>query len=184
MARKMKISFTLDESDTAYFERISRAAKKNASAEDWPKISRGVRKLIKEVRENKKVPTFVSEAIDSLEDLMQMVNDLQYKAPKAVISRAVAALAYFDNPKDVIPDDVPLVGFLDDAIMIKFVEEDLEHELWGYRKFKAFREGSEQRFWTDTAKARLAPKLEAKRKELRHKIQDREAKAKARAARG
>ena len=183
MARKMKISFTLDEADTAYFEKIYRAAKRNANAEDWPKISRGVRKLIREVRETKKVPSFVSDAITSLEDLMQMVNDMQYKAPKSVISRAVAALAYFDNPRDVIPDDVPLVGFLDDAIMIKFVESDLEHELWAYRKFKAFREGSEQRFWTDTAKARLAPRLEAKRKELRGKIEEREAKAKARAAR-
>ncbi len=177
MARKMRISFTLDESDTAYFERIYRAAKKNASADDWAKISRGVRKLIDEVRNTKKVPAFVSGAITSLEDLMEMVEDADYKAPKPVIARAIAALAYFDNPRDVIPDDVPLVGFLDDAIMIKFVEEDLEHELWGYRKFRAFREGKEQRFWTDTAKKRLAPWLEAKRKELRQKIQEREAKS-------
>ena len=174
MARKMRISFTLDESDTAYFERIYRAAKKNASTEDWPKISRGVRKLIDEVRSTKKVPAFVTDAIGSLEDLMQMVDDEDYRAPKPVIARAIAALAYFDNPRDVIPDDVPLVGFLDDAIMIKLVESDLEHELWGYRKFKAFREGSEQRFWTDTAKKRLAPRLEKKRKELRAKIQERE----------
>ncbi len=178
MARKIKISFSLDETDTAYFEKIYRAAKKNANPDDWGKISKGVGKLIKEVREAKKVPSFVVNSIGSLEDLMQMVDDADYKAPKSAISKAVAALAYFANPQDVIPDDVPLVGFLDDAIMIKFVEDDLEHELWGYRKFKTFRDGAEQRDWTDTAKARMPARLETKRKEIRGKIQAREEKAK------
>ncbi|MAE94797.1 MAG: hypothetical protein CL910_09070 [Deltaproteobacteria bacterium] len=182
MSKKMRISFTLDESDTAYFESIYRAAKKNASPDDWAKISRGVRKLIKEVRETKKVPAFVTNAITSLEDLIEMVDDMDYNAPKNVVGRAVAALAYFANPKDVIPDDVPLVGFLDDAIMIKFVEDDLKHEIWAYRKFRVYREGREQRFWTPTAKERLKPWLDAKRTELRKAVQEREAKDKARKA--
>lgn len=181
MPNKMRISFTLDESDIAYFKSIYRAAKKNASPDDWTKISRGVRKLIKEVRETKKVPAFVTDAIVSLEDLIEMVDDMDYNAPKSVVGRAVAALAYFANPQDVIPDDVPMVGFLDDAIMIKFVEEDLKHELWAYRKFRAYREGREQRFWTPTARERLRPWLEAKRSELRKTVKQREAKDKARA---
>ncbi len=182
MARKMRISFTLDESDTAYFESIYRAAKKHAGSEDWGGIARGVRKMIEEVRSAKKVPHFVAQSIAVLEDLMQMVEDADYKAPKSVIARAQAALAYFANPKDVIPDEVPVIGFLDDAIMIKFVEEDLQHELWGYRKFRAFREGREQRFWTEPARARLKPWLEAKRKELREKVRAREAKAREKRA--
>jgi len=176
MSKKMRISFTLDEEDTAYFRSIYNAAKRHSDVEDWPKISRGVRKLIKSVRETTKAPKFVVDAVVSLEDLMQMVDDEDYKAPKPVIARAIAALAYFSNPQDVIPDDVPMVGFLDDAIMIRLVEDDLEHELWGYRKFKAFREGSEQRYWTPVARKRLAPKLAAKRQELRGKIQARERK--------
>ncbi len=179
MARKLRISFTLDETDTAYFEKIYRAAKQNASPDDWPKISRGVKRLIKEVRTAKKVPSFVVEAITALEDCMLMVDDDQYKAPKAVVSKAVAGLAYFANAKDVIPDDIPMMGFLDDAIMIRFLEEDLAHELWGYRQFRKFRDGAEQRDWTDLAKKRLPPRLEAKRKEIRAKIQVREEKAKS-----
>lgn len=174
MARKLKFSFTLDESDTAYFRNIYRAAKQNADPSDWGKISRGVRRLVTQVRSAKRVPSFVLEAIDALEDLMQLVEDEHYKAPKPVASRATAALAYFANPNDVIPDDVPLVGFLDDAIMIKFVEEDLKNELWGYRKFKSFREGAEQRDWTPVAKARLPARLAAKRTEIRGKIAERD----------
>jgi len=179
MARKLRISFTLDETDTAYFEKIYRAAKQNASPEDWPRISRGVKRLIKEVRVAKKVPAFVTDSITALEDLMQMVDDEQYKAPKGVVSKAVAGLAYFANPKDVIPDDIPMVGFLDDAIMIRFLEDELQHELWGYRQFRKFRDGAEQRDWTDQAKKRLPAKMEVKRKEVRAKIQVREEKAKA-----
>ena len=92
--------------------------------------------------------------------MIQMLKDDQWRLPRKDSARVLNALAYFAEPEDLIPDHIPGVGLLDDAIMIKFVEEDLEHELWGYRKFKAFREGSEQRFWTDTAKARLAPRLE------------------------
>jgi uncharacterized membrane protein YkvA (DUF1232 family) len=174
MAEVRKISFKLDAEDIAYFKRIFDAARKNASPDDWNKIQGGVRDLIDRVRSVKKAPQFILDAVQSLEDLMSMVEDVDYKPPKSVVARAVGALAYFAQSSDVIPDDVPAVGFLDDAIMIKFVEDELRHELWGYRKFKDFREGSEQRYWTDAARTRLAPKLEAKRKEIREAITARE----------
>ncbi len=175
MADIRKISFTLDGSDIAYFKKIFDAARKGTSPDDWNKIQGSVKDLIDRVRSVKKGPKFILESVQALEDLMQMVEDTDYKAPKTVVTRAVGALAYFANSTDMIPDEIPGVGFLDDAIMIKFVEEELRHELWGYRKFKDFREGSEQRFWTDAAKVRLAPKLEQKRKEIREAITSREA---------
>ena len=40
--------------------------------------------------------------------------------------------------------------------MIKFVEDEFKHELWGYRKFRTFRGlGAEQRPWL-RARARSA----------------------------
>jgi len=77
----------------------------------------------------------------------------------------------------VIPDDVPLVGFLDDAIMIKFVEEEMKHELWGYRQFRKFREGAEQRPWSAVARARLPERLAKRRQEIRAKVKARQVKA-------
>jgi hypothetical protein len=55
--------------------------------------------------------------------------------------------------------------------MIKFVEEEFKHELWGYRKFRKFRDGAEVRPWTKVAKGRLPARLEAQRAKVRADIE-------------
>jgi uncharacterized membrane protein YkvA (DUF1232 family) len=174
MAGKTKISFSLDDSDLAYFRNIFRAAKQHAAGVDRSKIEAGVQRLIKDVRTAKRAPQFVLEAVQTLEDLLGVLDDKDYAAPVSVHRSVLAALAYFADAKDVIPDDIPMVGFLDDAIMIKMVEEELKHELWGYRKFCKFRLGAEQRPWSVIAKQRLPGRLKEKRDEIRADIRERE----------
>jgi uncharacterized membrane protein YkvA (DUF1232 family) len=182
MAKSFKITFSLDAQDSEYFHGLYREAKRNAKAEDAPRIMQEVKGLIQRVRAAKAVPNFVNEAITTLEDLMQMLEDKDYQLPRQVAEHAVAGLAYFANPQDVIPDHIPALGFLDDAIMISFVAEEFKHELWAYRKFRAFRSGAEQRPWTTVAQDRLPKRLDAYRKELREKVSERKQADKARAA--
>jgi uncharacterized membrane protein YkvA (DUF1232 family) len=171
---KTKISFSLDDADLAYFRAIFRAAKQNAVDVERAKIEQGVRRLIEDVRKAKRAPGFVLEAVQTLEDLLRLLDDTDYAAPAPVHRSVLAALAYFADAKDVIPDDIPMVGFLDDAIMIRMVDEELKHELWGYRKFCKFRDGAEQRPWSSIAKARLPGRLKEKRDEIRAEIRERE----------
>jgi len=185
-SKQFKVSFTLDEQDANYFRNLYRTARKHASEEDEPKVVREVKKLIAAVRESPRVPSFVAEATRTLEDLMEMLEDEDYDLPRTVKKQALGALAYFANPQDVIPDHIPGLGFLDDAIMIKFVEDEFKHELWAYRQFRKFRQGAEQRPWTRVAKDRLPGRLEEYRKSLRAKVREkkqaeaaREQKAKA-----
>jgi uncharacterized membrane protein YkvA (DUF1232 family) len=100
-----------------------------------------------------------------------VIEDKDWEAPKKIRNQVVAALAYFSNPEDLIPDHIPVLGFLDDAIMIKFVEEEFKHELWAYRKFRRFREGAEQRPWTGVARERLPGRLQAQRAKLREQVE-------------
>ena len=173
--KPMKISFTLQPSDVAHFRRLLKEAKSVASGVARPAVIEKVRELIGEVRGTKQVPSFVLEAIDTLEDLLQMLEDEDYALPKPEGGRVLAALTYFANPADLIPDSIPGLGFLDDAIMIKIVEGEFKDELWGYRKFRKFREGAEQRPWTSVASRRLPERLVAQRKEIRERIKKRKA---------
>ena len=40
---------------------------------------------------------------------------------------------------DLVPDNVPVLGLVDDAIMLELVLRELQHELDGYEEFDAFR---------------------------------------------
>ena len=50
--------------------------------------------------------------------------------PFGTIAAITIALLYVFNPLDVIPDAIPLVGFVDDAFVLKlcvsFIKDDIE----------------------------------------------------------
>ncbi len=168
-----KISFTLDEQDIRYFRDLFRKAKRAAAEADRDEIMASARNLVETVRRAKKTPRFVLDAVTSIEDLVEIIEDQDYAAPKSVAKQVLGALAYFANPQDLIPDDVPVIGFLDDALMIKLVEREFKHELVAYRKFRRFRDGAEQRPWTKVAASRLPARLEVQRERLRADVERR-----------
>ena len=173
---KFKVTFTLDESDASYFRSLYRKAKRGAKDLDKDAIIQEARSTVHQVRGSKKTPAFVLEAIDVLADLVDLIQDDAYDAPRKVHDEVLAALAYFSNPEDLIPDHVPGLGFLDDAIMVKFIEEEFKHELWGYRRFRKLRDSAEQRPWASPGSERLQERLATDRKRVRAQIQEREAK--------
>ncbi len=175
MPTKFKVTFELDEQDAAYFRGLYRAAKKNAAKMDASTIIKDANNLVELVRTSKRVPRFVADAIQTLKDMTEIIEDEDYKAPQAVKNQVLAGLAYFSNPEDLIPDHIPALGFLDDAIMVKFVEEEFRHELWGYRKFRGFTSPIEQRPWTDVGGERQKQRTEQYRKKVRALIAERKA---------
>ena len=173
---KFKVTFTLDESDASYFRSLYRKAKRGAKDLDKDAIIAEARSTVQQVRSNAKTPQFVLEAIEVLADMVDLIQDESYAAPKPVHDEVLAALAYFSNPEDLIPDHVPGLGFLDDAIMVKFIEEEFKHELWGFRRFRKLRDSAEQRPWASPGSERLQQRLADDRKRVRGQIEEREAK--------
>jgi uncharacterized membrane protein YkvA (DUF1232 family) len=173
---KFKVTFTLDETDANYFRSLYRKAQRGAKELDPAAVIRDARGIVKEVRASKKTPGFVLESIEVLADLVDLIQDEEYAAPKAVRDEVLGAIAYFSSPEDLIPDHVPGLGFLDDALMIKFIEDEFRHELWGYRKFRKTRDSAEQRPWATPASDRLKQRLEADRRRIRAQIEERQAK--------
>jgi uncharacterized membrane protein YkvA (DUF1232 family) len=173
---KFKVSFELDEKDADYFRSLYRKARKNAAEQDPETIIKAARDVVSRVRSSKKTPRFVIEAIEVLADLTDLIQDANYAAPQKVRGEVLAAIAYFTNPEDLIPDQVPGLGFLDDALMVKFIEEEFKHELWGFRRFRDRRDAAEQRPWAAPGSDRLRQRLEADRQRIRAEIEERKAK--------
>lgn len=60
----------------------------------------------------------------------------RYTAPVTTILAAVAALIYFVEPFDLIPDTVPVFGFLDDVAVITCVARANIGEIRKFRKWE------------------------------------------------
>lgn len=134
----MRVSFELNDDDLQHFRLIMRAARKATTVTAPEEIVAGAEQLLKQVSGNH-VPQFVRERLDKLEIMIRMLNDHEWRLPQRESNRVLNALAYFCDPEDLIPDSIPGLGFLDDAIMIELVVRDLKHEIEAYRDFCSFR---------------------------------------------
>lgn len=72
--------------------------------------------------------------------LMSLVKDYyqgNYRnIPYKTISAAVVGLLYVINPIDLIPDFIPFVGQIDDALVLKFCLKLMEKDLLKYKTWK------------------------------------------------
>lgn len=56
--------------------------------------------------------------------------------PWRTIILAIAAILYFVNPLDLVPDFLPVAGFLDDAGVVAFVLESIRKDLGVFRDWE------------------------------------------------
>lgn len=67
--------------------------------------------------------------------------DIPYKT----ISAAVVGLLYVLNPIDIIPDFIPFIGQVDDALVLKFCLKLMEEDLLKYKTWKDGQSESEDK---------------------------------------
>lgn len=85
----------------------------------------------------------------------------------------VAALTYFADPEDLVPDNVPVLGFLDDAIMIELVQRLLQPEIEAYADFCVYRDGEAARRGEEAGTLGRKEWLEGRRAELQARMRQR-----------
>ena len=140
----MRISIDLDEDDLKHFRLIMREARKSAGRARTDEIIAAAEDILAGVS-RRKVPTFVNERLEKLEIMIDMLTDHEWRLPQNDVVRVLNALAYLCDPEDLIPDHIPGLGFLDDAIMIELVVRDLRHEMDAYADFCAYRKSGQRR---------------------------------------
>lgn len=134
----MKITFELSDKDLRYFRQVLQKVRKGDNAENEEIILREAEALLIDVRQAD-APEFVRNRIEQLHKLIEMLRDDQWRLEGSDRKRVLNALAYFADPDDLIPDRVPGLGYLDDAVMVELVVQDLRHEIEAYDAFVEFR---------------------------------------------
>ena len=134
----MRVSFELRPSDIRYFRDRLKAASRGDSVRAEHRVIRSATKLVGDAVAAKP-SDFVLDRILKLEQLIAMLRDDEWRLEGRDRMRILDALAYFVEPDDLIPDRVPGIGYLDDAIMIELVVRELAHEIEAYEDFCEFR---------------------------------------------
>lgn len=110
-------------------------------AKDYASDKNKTAHLIDEALEKaKKNKGMLSEIWDDLMALIRLVKAWvqgKYKdVPWETIIWAIVAIIYFVNPFDLIPDFIPFIGYLDDALVIAWVVRSIKKDLDDFKDWE------------------------------------------------
>ena len=139
----MSLVFTLklEEEDLQYFRSIMAKTQKKVGAEiNESEVIAKTQETLTDTKRTK-TPSFVKERLQKLQSLLNMLGDGEWELTQGERTNVLSALAYFVEPADLIHDEIPMLGFIDDAIMIELVIRELQHEIEAYEDFCNYRDG-------------------------------------------
>lgn len=164
----LRISFELSARDVKHFREAMRKARRTVRDADDAEILDAARMLFTDVSAAR-VPAYVRERIGRLRAMVDMVEDREWRLSAAEKERVLAALVYFCDPEDLIPDDIPGLGFLDDAIMVELAFRELKHEIEAYQDFCEYRRKYDAGFRLRRSAEARKQKLDAREAQLRER---------------
>lgn len=162
----LRVSFELDDDDLEHFRLIMQQARSVAARRTPEDIVASARRLMLHTGVEE-MPAFIAQRVQSLQTMMEMITDTDWRLPHEETRRVLQALAYFAESDDLIPDGIPGVGFLDDAIMIELVVRELEGEIDTYREFCQYRDEAPRKSkkQLETCREKLLTQLRERRRQ-------------------
>lgn len=174
----MQISFELSDSDLNFFRKALKQSRRAVRDADESEIIDAVNVVLDEIRKNEPLPDFVAKRIPELESLISMLTDDEWHLPEADRERLLATFIYFADPEDILPDHIPVIGYLDDVIIIELVMRELHHVRMAYEDFCQFREDYDDDKGKGIDPAIRRDRIDRQRQQLHQRMQRRSAQQK------
>lgn len=163
----MSLRITLDftDKDLERFRYLARTAMQTSQELDEDQIIKAARKLLDKVNEDVG-SDYIRGRLNQINVLIDMLKDEGWGMKEVGRGRVLAALAYFNSPDDLIPDDIPGLGYLDDAIMIELLCRELKPEMDAYEDFVNYRASEAKRRGVDPSELNRSDFLKAREQAL------------------
>lgn len=87
--------------------------------------------------------TALDERLTRIEQLRGMLDDADWDQREDACNRVRKLLAYLDDDADLIPDSIPVLGLLDDVILLELAWPALATEAEDYLDFCRYREAEQ-----------------------------------------
>jgi uncharacterized membrane protein YkvA (DUF1232 family) len=134
----MTVTLELEDDDLEYFRSVMRRVRHRNGVRSPDEVAAAASREVARLRSTAR-SRFILRRIDRVDRLIAMLEDPQWQLPETGRRRVLEGLAYVAEAHDLVPDDVPVLGLLDDAIMLELLLRDLQHELDAYEEFDAYR---------------------------------------------
>jgi len=165
----LTINLDLTDQDLQHFAGVVESARQASASLSNAQVIDAAEQLLSKAQQSK-APQFVTERLAVVETLVAMMRDEAWALSDEDCANVRSALAYFAHDADVIPDNVPVLGFIDDAIMIELCARELQHEIEAYSDFIEFRQREAERRKLDPSQVGRADWLDARREELQDRM--------------
>lgn len=170
----MRITFELTDRDLGFFRKALDQSRRAVKDAEEAEIIDAIGDVLDEIRQSEPLPDFVGKRIPELESLIAMLTDDEWHLPDVDRERLLATFVYFADPEDILPDDIPVIGYLDDVIIIELVARELHHVREAYDDFCEYRSNFDKKNKDADAVIRR-DRLDRRRQQLHQRMRRRSA---------
>ena len=174
----LRISFELTDRDLTFFRKALRQSREAVKDAEDTEIIEAIQAVLEEIRSSEPLPDFVGKRIPELESLISMLTEEEWQLPEGDRERLLATFVYFADPEDILPDDIPVIGYLDDVIIIELVARELQHVREAYDDFCDFRDEYEKENGKNADAVIRRDRIDRRRQQLHQRMRRRSAQQK------
>ena len=122
--------------DTKKYQNTINEGAENVTREDLGTVAAKADEILELIGRVEVLKKFVAKAALLIRLISDYYNEVYTEVPWKTIAMAVFGLLYVLNPMDLIPDYIPVIGYLDDAAVMGLVWMAIESDVKDYARWK------------------------------------------------